>query len=160
RTFGKFVESCIVWGLFALACTATASAGLCRIREDYVDPTRPNYFSVPLSRVGFGCNRKGYAVDRAVETLHSLGIRNAFINAGASTSAARGPPPGQAAWPVHLRDPSHKLHPHVMLTNATLSTSEQSAPSLLGRDSAGHIIDAATGKPLRTQFAVSVIAPT
>lgn len=117
-------------------------------------------FQSPCLELDLGAIGKGYAVDRAVETLHSLGIRNAFINAGGSTIAAMGSPPGQAAWPVHLRDPSHKLHPHVMLTNATLSTSEQSAPSLLGRDSAGHIIDAATGKPLRTQFAVSVIAPT
>jgi thiamine biosynthesis lipoprotein ApbE len=47
-----------------------------------------------------------------------------------------------------------------MLKDQSVSTSEQTASSLLGEDSAGHIIDPDTGKPLRTGFAVSVIAQT
>lgn len=73
---------------------------------------------------------------------------------------ALGSPPGQTGWRVHLRDPSHRVDPYVMLKNGSVSTSEQTAPSLLGRDSPGHIIDPSTGRPLETQFAVSVIAPT
>jgi thiamine biosynthesis lipoprotein len=47
-----------------------------------------------------------------------------------------------------------------MLKDESVSTSEQTAPSLLGDDTAGHIIDPDTGTPLRTEFAVSVIAQT
>jgi thiamine biosynthesis lipoprotein len=47
-----------------------------------------------------------------------------------------------------------------MLRDESVSTSEQTAPSLLGDDTAGHIIDPDTGMPLRTEFAVSVIAQT
>jgi thiamine biosynthesis lipoprotein len=47
-----------------------------------------------------------------------------------------------------------------MLNNGSVSTSEQTASSLLGRDSPGHIIDPSTGRPLETQFAVSIIAAT
>ena len=68
-----------------------------------------------------------------------------------------GSPPGQTGWLVHLRDPSHKIDPYVMLKDQSLSTSEQSAPSLLSPESAGHIIDPDTGRPIETQFAVSVV---
>ena len=44
-----------------------------------------------------------------------------------------------------------------MLRDESISTSEQTAPSLLG-STAGHIVDPETGKPLKTEFAVSVIA--
>jgi len=107
-----------------------------------------------------GAIGKGYAVDRAAEVLRSAGIRKALINAGGSTILAIGSPPSQAAWLVHLRDPSHKIDPQVMLKDESVSTSEQTAPSLLGKDSAGHIIDPETAKPLKTEFAVSAIAKT
>lgn len=110
-------------------------------------------------QLDLGAIGKGYAVDRAAERLVSFQLKDAFINAGGSTILAMGSPPGQAAWPVHLRDPSHTVDPYVMLKNESVSTSEQTAPSLLGRESAGHIIDPSTGRPLDAQFAVSVIAP-
>jgi FAD:protein FMN transferase len=120
-------------------------------------PERVTFHSSCL-RLDLGAIGKGYAVDRAAEVLRSWGIRNALINAGGSTILAIGSPPTQAAWLVHLRDPSHKIDPQVMLRDESVSTSEQTAPSLLGKDSAGHIIDPETGRPLETQFAVSAIA--
>lgn len=126
-----------------------------------IELTPPDYitFHSRCLQVDLGAIGKGYAVDRAAELLVSQGIQDAFINAGGSTILAMGSPPGQAAWLVHLRDPSHRVDPYVMLKNESVSTSEQTAPSLLGRESAGHIIDPSTGRPLETQFAVTVIAP-
>jgi thiamine biosynthesis lipoprotein len=89
--------------------------------------------------------------------LHSYGIRNALINSGGSTILALGSPPGQRGWLVHLRDPSHKIDPYVVLKDQSVSTSEQTAVSLLAPESAGHIIDPTTGRPVETQFAVSVV---
>jgi FAD:protein FMN transferase len=107
-----------------------------------------------------GAIGKGYAVDRAAEVLHSLGIRDALVNAGGSTIFAMGSPPDQTAWLVHLRDPSNQIDPQVMLKDGSVSTSEQTAPSLLGNDSAGHIIDPDTGMPLKTVFTVSAVSRT
>jgi len=106
-----------------------------------------------------GAIGKGYAVDRAGEILQSSGIRNAFINSGGSTILAMGSPPGQSGWLVHLCDPSHKIDPYAVLKDQSVSTSEQTASSLLAPESAGHIIDPSNGMPIDTQFAVSVITP-
>jgi thiamine biosynthesis lipoprotein len=117
-------------------------------------------FRSPCLQVDLGAIGKGYAVDRAAEVLRALGIRNALINAGGSTIFAMGSPPEQTGWLVHLRDPSNKIDPQVMLKDGSVSTSEQTAPSLLGNDSAGHIIDPDTGMPLKTVFAVSAVSKT
>jgi thiamine biosynthesis lipoprotein len=114
-------------------------------------------FRSSCMQLDLGAIGKGYAVDRAGEMLDSSGIRNALINSGGSTILAMGSPPGQPGWLVHLRDPSHKIDPYVMLKDQSVSTSEQTAVSLLAPESAGHIIDPATGRPVDTPFAVSVI---
>src|ERR1700686_844021 len=127
-----------------------------------IELTPPDQISFHSSclQLDLGAIGKGYAVDRAAEVLHSLGIRDALVNAGGSTVFAMGSPPDQAAWLVHLRDPSNKIDPRVMLKDGSVSTSEQTAPSLLVGDSAGHIIDPDTGMPLRTAFAVSAVSRT
>jgi thiamine biosynthesis lipoprotein len=114
-------------------------------------------FRSSCMQLDLGAIGKGYAIDRAGEMLRSSGIRNALINSGGSTILALGSPPGQPGWLVHLRDPSHKIDPYVTLKDQSVSTSEQTAVSLLAPESAGHIIDPATGRPIDTQFAVSVI---
>jgi FAD:protein FMN transferase len=127
-----------------------------------IELTPPDRISFRSSclQLDLGAIGKGYAVDRAAEVLHSMGIRDALVNAGGSTIFAMGSPPDQTAWLVHLRDPSNKIDPQVMLKDGSVSTSEQTAPSLLGNDSAGHIIDPDTGMPLRTVFAVSAVSRT
>ncbi len=127
-----------------------------------IELTPPDRISFRSSclQLDLGAIGKGYAVDRAAEVLHSMGIRDALINAGGSTIFAMGAPLNHTAWLVHLRDPSNNVDPQVMLKDASVSTSEQTPPSLLGSDSAGHIIDPETGMPLKTVFAVSAVSKT
>src|SRR5262245_25631444 len=85
-------------------------------------------------RLDLGSIGKGYAVDRVTELLKARGIRRAYIDAGGSTISTLGAPPGANAWTVGLRDPSGKLIPRTQVVNSSVSTSEQSAPSVLQGD--------------------------
>lgn len=122
-------------------------------------PDRVKFHS-PCMRIDLGSIGKGYAVDRAVDILRSYGIKSALINAGESTIYGMGAPPGKTAWLLHLRDPSNKVDPQALLCDNSVSTSEQTPPSLLGNDAAGHIIDPQTGRPLKTTYALSIVAKT
>ena len=126
---------------------------------ELLPPDRVQFHS-PCTQIDLGGIGKGYALDRAADVLRSRGISRALLDAGGSSIVAMGAPPGQAGWLVHLRDPSNKVDPQVILSDGSVSTSEQTQPSLLWRESAGHIIDPDKGVPMRTSFAVSVVANT
>lgn len=115
-------------------------------------------FHSPCMRIDVGSIGKGYAVDRAVDVLRADGIKNALVDAGQSSIYGMGAPPGKSAWEVRLRDPSNRVSPTVMLSENSVSTAEQTTPSLLGNETAGHIIDPENGKPLETKYAVSIVA--
>ena len=57
----------------------------------------------PAVRLDLGAIAKGYAVDRAVETLHSAGLHHVIVNAGGDLRASgrRGDRP----WRIGIRDP-------------------------------------------------------
>jgi thiamine biosynthesis lipoprotein len=124
---------------------------------ELIPPDRIRFHASRL-QVDLGAIGKGYAVDRATAVLRSHGIECALINSGGSTFCAIGCPPGQSGWLVHLCDPSAQLDPHVLLRENSVSTSQQTPPSLLGMPSFGHIIDTQAGEPLKSATAVSVVA--
>jgi FAD:protein FMN transferase len=124
---------------------------------ELIPPNRIRFHS-PRLAVDLGAIGKGYAVDRAIDVLRSCGIECALMNSGGSTYFAMGTPPGQSAWLVHVCDPSAHVGPHVLLKGNSVSTSQQTPPSLLGMPSFGHIINAVAGEPLKSATAVSVVA--
>jgi FAD:protein FMN transferase len=132
------------------------------IGYEKIELTPPNQvrFRSSCLQLDLGAIGKGYAIDRAAKVLYSMGIRDALVVAGGSTILGMGSPPKQTGWLIHLRDPSNKIDPQVLLKNESVSTSEQTASSVLGNDSAGHIIDPDTGIPLKTAFAVSAVCKT
>jgi len=124
---------------------------------ELIPPDRIRFHSSRVS-IDLGAIGKGYAVDRAAAVLRSCGVERALINSGGSTFYAIGGPPGQSGWLVHLCDPSGQVGPHVLLHENSVSTSQQTPPSLLGMPSFGHIIDVVAGEPLKSATAVSVVA--
>jgi thiamine biosynthesis lipoprotein len=74
-------------------------------------------------RIDLGGIAKGYAVDRSIERLQALGIRNAMVNAGGDTRLLgdrRGKP-----WIVGIRDPRNdgRMVTRLPLADEAISTS-------------------------------------
>lgn len=146
------------------AMPTAAQQAQARSCVDYqkIELTAPDQiqFHSDCLRIDLGAIGKGYAVDRALGILAAQGVERAYIDAGGSTIYGLGSPPDAAGWLVHLRDPSNRLDPQVHLLDNSVSTSEQTAASGLTGDAPGHIVTPATGKPVRTPYAVSVVAKT
>lgn len=106
---------------------------------------------------------KGYAVDRAVETLRaSPGVRGALVAAGGDIRAfGRGPRRG--AWTVGLAHPRapDAVAARFPLADGAISTSGDDQRAF-ERDGVRyhHILDPKTGMPARASVSATVFAPT
>jgi len=109
-----------------------------------------------------GAIGKGFALDRAVDVLRAKGITSAFLDFG-STVYALGTPPGEAGWPVAIRDPfqTEEILGTLTLTNEALSTSGDYEKyfELDGRRYC-HILDPRSGRPVEGIASVSLLAKT
>ena len=117
------------------------------IREPDRVRLRSDCLGLDLGGIG-----KGYAVDRGLAVLRACGITAALINAGASSIAAIGSPPGRTGWPVSLGStPDGSI---VYLRDSSVSTSQQAS------EAAGDIINPRSAAPARNRSTVSVVAPS
>jgi thiamine biosynthesis lipoprotein len=90
--------------------------------------------------------------------LRSFGIRHALINAGSSSIAAIGAPPGQQGWPVRVGGDA-PAGTELRLRDGSVSTSKQT-PVPLAFEAArpGDIIDPRSGAPIESDVSISVVA--
>ena len=107
---------------------------------------------------------KGYAADRAVQTLRERGFNRCLI-ALAGDIAVADPPPQAEGWRIAIapREVDHDVHdpsvPHVLLANACISTSGDAEQHIeVNRVRYSHIIDPRTGYGITNQINVTVIA--
>ncbi len=107
-----------------------------------------------------GASGKGYALERAAETLQAHGIRAALLDFGGQILAL-GSPPGEPGWTVAVADPQdrHGAALILLLRDASVATSSQweRGRQVQGRW-IGHILDPGTGEPVAWRGSTTVVA--
>jgi thiamine biosynthesis lipoprotein len=122
-------------------------------------PPRGIRFRSDCLEIDLGGIGKGYAVDRAMAVLTAAGIRHALVNAGSSSIAGIGAPPGSKGWPVVIGG-GGPTGTTIVLENSSLSTSIQTfVPFAFDSGGFAHIIDPASAAPAPSRLAISVVAP-
>ncbi|VAW98029.1 FAD:protein FMN transferase [hydrothermal vent metagenome] len=118
------------------------------------------YFKQKGMRIDLGGIAKGYAVDRSIQQIASLGIRNAMVMAGGDSRLLgdkRGKP-----WITGIRHPRQKGKYVVVLPleNTAISTSGDYERFFI-EDNVRyhHIIQPKTGKPATANQSVTVLGP-
>jgi FAD:protein FMN transferase len=108
-------------------------------------------------KIDLGGIAKGFAVDRAVETLRRHGITAGLVNAGGDLSAF-----GAPARAIDIRDPRQPDRPmcRIELRNAALASSAgRFDPVRTDAPSSCAVIDPATALPARAVLGATVCAP-
>jgi len=118
-------------------------------------------FRRPGVELDLGAIGKGYALERAVETLEDAGIGAALLHAGTSSIQALGAPPGERAWPVGIRDPraTEEDAPAAVATlrDTALSVSAPHGRAFREGDRLyGHVLDPRSGEPARSALLAAV----
>jgi len=137
---------------------AIAEAKRC-VGYEKIEIARPNRIKLrsDCMSIDLGGIGKGYAVDRALAVLKAAGIRRALINAGGSSLAALGTPPGREGWPVRLAG-RVQGHDVLLLRDTSMSTSQQQVIPLMSTISTfGEILDPKTGEPPASPTAVTIV---
>jgi len=124
------------------------------IRLDGLTMTSSN----PAVQLDFGGIAKGYAIDIACDTLKSLGVGNAIINAGGDLRAFGSH--GDRAWRIAVRDPAGGIiaaleagEDEAIFTSGNYERFRQDNESRYP-----HILDPRTGWPVEDLASVTVIA--
>lgn len=130
-------------------------------RKIELDPEKKTVFLKEAGKsIGLGGIAKGYAVDRAMETLYRMGIKNAIIKAGGDMRVQGVSDTGP--WEIGIKDPRKKdtLIAKLVLTDISISTSGDYERYFI-KDGVlyHHIIDVRTGYPARDCRSVTLIAP-
>lgn len=104
---------------------------------------------------------KGYAVDRAIESLQENGIEDGFVNAGGDGRYIGEKPDGQE-WSIGLQDPDKKAKPITIINarNIAVATSGNYERYYNKSASVSHIADPRTGYPVSNLISATIIAPT
>jgi len=100
--------------------------------------------TIPIE-LDFGSVAKGWAIDRALDELKTLGITEALIHGGTSTVAAIGDGPSGTGWHVHVIPDLDG--PIITLRNSAMSIS--SPRGRLSDHGHHHVIDPRTGESAR-----------
>jgi thiamine biosynthesis lipoprotein len=122
--------------------------------------------SVVFERAGIlidlGGIAKGYAVDRAAESVLELGIRSGVLNLGGNVRCLSDPPPGKTAYEIGIRNPVDKdsVCGSVRILDRSVATSgNYERYVVLDGKRYTHIMNPKTGCPVTDMLGVTVVTP-
>jgi len=134
-----------------------------RINLAALDLANPQHVSItqPGISVDLGGIGKGYAIDRAWQTLKDHGIEKALINAGGNIRCIGTRADGKP-WRIGIRHPRQDgILGVIEVTEKAVATSgDYERYFLKGGTRYHHILDPRTGKPAQGCQSVTILAPT
>jgi thiamine biosynthesis lipoprotein len=138
---------------------AVLRSGLDRVGFKKILAERDTLFlSLPGMRLDFGAIGKGFAADRAAETLLAAGVENFIVGAGGDliVRGSRGGVP----WQVGIRDPRGTgLLAVSPVSNRAIATSGDYEQFIsIGGRRYSHILDPRSGKPVSGLTSVTVFS--
>lgn len=110
-------------------------------------------------KIDLGGIAKGYALDKAVEILHSSGVTNFLLNGGGDIYAG-GRKSAERKWEVGIKDPrnNQKIVERIEIENcAVLTSGDYERYSIINGIRYHHIFDPKTGFPARGCESATVI---
>lgn len=163
-----------VWGFYrrqgAMPEPAALAAAMARVGSQFLELNAAAgsvRFLQPGVELNLGAIGKGYALDRAAESLLAAGIGDFLWHGGQSSVLARGSQATQAAdepgWLVGVRHPMRpeKQVIEIRLCDRALGTSGAGTQFFRHRGRRfGHILDPRSGWPAEGVVSTTVLAPT
>lgn len=113
-------------------------------------------------RIGFGGIGKGYAADRAMNTLKELGVKSGIVNA-AGDLITWGAQLNGSPWTIGIADPRQKTKAFssINISNMAIATSgNYEKYATINGKRYSHTIDPKTGLPVGGVKSVSIICPS
>ncbi len=142
---------------------ATVQADLAKIDYRLVEAAESDHsirFAAKGVRINLGGIAKGYAVEKSIDLLRSLGVHNAIVTAGGD-SRLLGDRRGQP-WVVGIRDPrtEGQVSVRIPLVDEALSTSGDYERYFIEDGTRyHHIIAPTTGKPANGVQSATIVGP-
>jgi thiamine biosynthesis lipoprotein len=145
---------------------ALAKVGMSQVLLDEEDSTVR--FAQEGMMLDLGAIGKGYALDRALESLREAGVTSALLHGGTSTIYGLGHPPEAETWKVALEYPQIEAEqtPRPHLATVALRDEALSVSAVWGRSfkkdgkTFGHVLDPRTGQPVFGTLMTAVALPS
>jgi len=158
------------WGMVgdtgAIPATIEREAARARVgihHLEFDDDKMTIHFKQPGVEIDLGGYGKGYAIERAIDSLREKGITSALLHGGTSSVYGIGAPPGDTAWRIGLREPLKKNDQLITieLCDEALSVSALHGKAFVIADRTyGHVLDPRTGEPVSRALAAAVAGPS
>lgn len=135
---------------------ANEAVGFSKIELD--TPNNQVRFAQPNMILDFGAIGKGFAADRALETLRVHGIHSALVDVGGDLTLGAAPPGNPEGWRVSIQTGVEQGWTTRLHSIAIATSGDQERHFLHNGKRYSHIIDPQTGYGIINQSSVTVIA--